>query len=531
MDDTKAEISFDVIYDDLPLPISLPLNATVLDLKNQLEQYTGIPSNHQLILNIPDNAKDNSVLASIDLKNIEMIQIPPEQQSSEKPQDVNTMIERIAVDDNDDDDSNNNKNNSNIENSNIENSINNVEDDNDDDIFMQGSNGYERIGSNLQHHQQHTTTHTSTTTNNNGITTTTTTTTITTPNGVQQQQQQTTYSTYSNTGSPLLVGNNPNTGATTTSGYVPSPFATNFFPETDQLSAQNLIDFLDQLYYPTFSNDIFQQYSVVVPDSFSGSFKDALNFAKKSGKLVLTYLHSDNQISLSFILDILRSEEVLEFIKENFVFWVAKITPEAESFLFSLVQFESYPIVVTLSNLGSPEILEVSQGCTEKEVFFQNMVNHLTSNQVDLDRVRLEEEENDRARMIVQEQDQAYEESLRADKEKKEKAEKERIDFENKKIEKLSKGALVPEEPAKGPNSTQIVFKLPDDSKLERRFNSDDKIEMLCNYLDGQGCEIDNYQFVTMYPKKVFKKPDFNQTLKEAGLSPQSILNVRSADD
>ncbi|KAN0015737.1 hypothetical protein ACTFIU_005684 [Dictyostelium citrinum] len=528
MDDTKAEISFDVIYDDLPLPISLPLNATIADLKNQLEQYTGIPSNHQLILNIPDNAKDNSVLASIDLKNIEMIQIPPEQQGSEKPQDVNTMIERIAVDDDDnnnnnDNDSNNidnNNNNNNIDN-NIDNSNNIVDDNEQGDVFMQGPNGYERIGS-LQ--QQHTTTHTTT---NNGITTTTTTTTITTPNGVQQQQ--TTYSTYSNTGSPLLVGNNP--AARTTSGYVPSPYATNFFPETDQLSAQNLIDFLDQLYYPTFSNDIFQQYSVVVPDSFSGSFKDALNFAKKSGKLVLTYLHSDNQISLSFVLDILKSEEILEFIKENFVFWVAKITPEAESFLFSLVQFESYPIVVTLSNLGSPEILEVSQGCTEKEVFFQNMVNHLTSNQVDLDRVRLEEEENDRARMIVQEQDQAYEESLRADKEKKEKAEKERINLENKKIEKLSRGALVSEEPPKGSNSTQIVFKLPDDSKLERRFNSEDKIEMLCNYLDGQGCEIDNYQFITMYPKKVFKKPDFNQTLKEAGLSPQSILNVRSDDD
>ncbi|KAF2072436.1 hypothetical protein CYY_006248 [Polysphondylium violaceum] len=447
------EISFDVLFGDSPLPITLDINATVADLKSILEMFTGVPADQQMLVNLSYNNNESAVLASLDLKNVEMVQVPPSSTTAETA--AANVVDLTNV------------NNDTSGGGNIHPPMDLSDDDIDDIVDI-----------------------------------TTPTITTTTP-----------------------------TTTTTTTGYVPSPYATNFFPEVNQLSAQNLIDFLDQLSYPEFSEDFFEQFSVVLPQSFSGSYKEALAAAKRQGKLVLTYLHSDNDLSLNFCLDILRSEEMVEFINENYVFWTARITPEAESFLFSLIQFESYPILAIISNTSSPQIVEVIQGVSDKDQIYNKLVNETTARSDDLAKVKAEEEVNERDRIIVQEQDQAYQESLRADKEKQQKAEEERQRIEDKKNEKISRGDLVPTEPPKGPNTTQIIFKLPDDSKVERRFSSNEKLEMLCNFLDGNGCEIENYQFVTQYPKKVFTKADFNQTLKDAGLSPQSILNVRSNDD
>jgi len=455
-----ADISFDVLFGDSPLPITLDINATVADLKTMLEMFTGVPIDQQMLVNLSYNNNESAVLASLDLKNIEMVQVPPSSTTAE------TATADIVDITNTNDTSSSGGLHPPMDLSDDDDNVNTVIDD-----------------------------------------------TITPPIITTTSTITTTATSISNT------------------SYIPSPYATNFFPEVNELSAQNLIDFLDQLSYPEFSQDFFEQFSVVLPQNFSGSYKEALASAKRQGKLVLTYLHSDNDLSLNFCLDILRSDEMVEFINENYVFWVARITPEAESFLFSLIQFESYPIVAIISNTGSPQIVEIIQGVTEKDVIYNRLVNETTMRSEDLAKVKAEEEVNERDRIIVQEQDQAYQESLRADKEKQQRAEEERQREEDKKNEKISRGDLVPAEPPKGPDTTQIIFKLPDDTKVERRFNSNEKLEMLCNFLDGKGCEIENYQFVTQYPKKVFTKADFNQTLKDAGLSPQSILNVRSNDD
>ncbi|EGC36356.1 hypothetical protein DICPUDRAFT_32019, partial [Dictyostelium purpureum] len=480
----KMSISFDLIYAGEPLPITLPLESTVSELKNLLKDFTGVEPDRQMFLNLPSGANETSVLASMDLKNIEMVEVQP-----------NTN-ERNAITGND---------------SNHPITIND-----EDEIFFD-EEIRRTVGSQQSYTQSQNTT--STTQDENGVTTTTTQ-TMEDNNGVI------THTTTHRVGTGI-----PSIQTTVTNNYVRSPYATNFYPETDELSVQNLTDFLDPLSYPNFAEVMLQQYSVIVPGSFSGSFKDALNFAKKQGKLVLAYLHSETEPSLQFVLDILRSDEVSQFISENFIFWVAEITPEAESFLFSLVQFESYPILVTLMNLGASEILDVSQGCSEKVDFYNKLVNQVLTHHSDLERVRVEEEENEKARMIVQEQDEAYKESLRIDQEKQRKAKEEEQRVENKKQQKLNNANLVPPEPEKGPNSTQIIFKLPDDTKIERRFNSNDKLITLCHFLDGKGIEIDNYQFATMYPRKIYKDKDLELTLLESNLHPQSILNVRSADN
>eukprot|EP01133_Synstelium_polycarpum_P003462 gene3462-3937_t len=293
-----------------------------------------------------------------------------------------------------------------------------------------------------------------------------------------------------------------------------SRYATNFFPNnsfSNNISPAAFTDFLDQLSYPTFASDFLNNFSMIVPESFSGTYKEAMAHAKRSGKLLLTYLHSpESEQAHSFCWDILQSEEIYEFIKFNYVFWVGMITPEAQAFLFNLIQFESYPIVSVVANFGgTPTILELLQGISDKEEFYNKIVHQITANERELTRIMAEEEEKESQRRIVEEQDQAYEESLKADIEKAKKEEEERQRqeaeiqrVEDVKVERLSRMSLVPPEPPKGPESTQVIFKLPDDSKLERRFNSTDTLQTLSYFLDGSGVDFEHYQIITQYPKK-----------------------------
>ncbi|KYR00921.1 ubiquitin domain-containing protein [Tieghemostelium lacteum] len=458
-------IVFDVLFNGQPLPIQLSLDSTLNDLKEMLENFTGIPRNEQVLINLPDNVKSDTILAQVDLIGLELLHIPEQppvnnnvqqqqeqqQQQQQQPIQQEPYIPPQVVGQHP--------------------PLNFHEDDltDDDDI-----EDFENL------HVQ------------------------------QPQQQQQVYQT--------------------------SRFATNFFPDvqTDngQISTSSLIEFIDQLHYPAFTEEMMNTYSAVVPQSFAKSFKEAMAEGRRQGKLVMAYLHSfNNDMSMTFCLDILRSEEIFQLISENFIFWVANITPEAEALFFSLIQFESYPIVALVANYGSPQLISMMQGVSNKSEFYNKLITEIESNQPELERIRDEEEESHQHRMIVEEQDLAYQESLKADKEKKEKLEKEQREAENKAQEKLDHGKLVPPEPPKSKDSTQIVFKLPGDVRVDRRFNSTDTLLTLRNYLDGEGCEIENYQFVTQYPKKVFKKEDFNLTMIEAGLHPQSILNVRDEDN
>ncbi|GAM19486.1 hypothetical protein SAMD00019534_026610 [Acytostelium subglobosum LB1] len=467
-------ISFDVLFDNNSLPITLPLHATVFDLKSQLEMYTNVPIHKQMLLGLLDN-KNETELAAMELKNIEMVEVadatgepavveephiqpqvlPPHPQPQPQPPHIPQHFiphprpfvppqpEYIDADQDMD-----------------------YEDENNDD---------QNNDDNIQ------------------------------DNDIYRQHQ----------------------------------FAENYNARFG--TGNSLTEFLDSVSYPSFASDYLEMAHMLVPTPFQGSYKDALTEARRTGRLVLAYLHSpQNPNADNFCMDILASEEIFEFINTNYVFWVGTINPTDEKRLLQLVPFEGYPIVGIVANFGggTPELLHLLQANIVRDQFYNLLVNEITVNEVKLQRLRQEQEETDAQRRIVDEQNREYQESLRADIEKarKEEEEKKRVlaeakAVENKKSEKLSHGKLVPPEPPKGPESTHIIFKLPDDTKIERRFNSTDTIQTLAYFLDGSGVELENYQFSMTFPRKVFGKQQYNLTLKETDIHPQCLLNVRSEDD
>jgi FAS-associated factor 2 len=80
-------------------------------------------------------------------------------------------------------------------------------------------------------------------------------------------------------------------------------------------------------------------------------------------------------------------------------------------------------------------------------------------------------------------------------------------------------------EPAEGPETTQIVFRLPDGSKLTRRFLKSSAVSSLFLFLDSQESELPAYELVTSFPSHSFSEQD--RSLEMEGLCPRALLHVR----
>lgn len=151
------------------------------------------------------------------------------------------------------------------------------------------------------------------------------------------------------------------------------------------------------------------------------------------------------------------------------------------------------------------------------------------------------------SRSIRQEQDGAYEASLRADQEKaakaqadREKAAKAKEEADRIAREKLTKAEMkeqrrkdiresMKDEPlATDVGVTKLSLRFPSGSRLIRRFHSSDVIQSVYDFVDIQDLaplpsEAD-FVLVNTYPRKIYSQMD--QSLEEAGLVPTASLIV-----
>lgn len=161
---------------------------------------------------------------------------------------------------------------------------------------------------------------------------------------------------------------------------------------------------------------------------------------------------------------------------------------------------------------------------------------------------RLAREEEIRLR---EEQDREYQEALLADqmreiermeaqerarREEEERAEWERLEGEKeqKRMNRARELMETCDEPAAGAGVTRIRFTLPNGKKVDRRFRSNETIEVLRAFLivnfDEQGMGIKNFGISTNFPKRSFGEDQDGLTLEEAGLSPQAVVMVQDLD-
>ena len=96
-------------------------------------------------------------------------------------------------------------------------------------------------------------------------------------------------------------------------------------------------------------------------------------------------------------------------------------------------------------------------------------------------------------------------------------------------MEEEASRIVVPEEPSNETDPSQVVnilFRLPDGKKFQRKFSVDNKVEEVINYLKKESGKYGSVFRIIMsgFPKKVVEVSP--KTLKEAGFSKQESVIV-----
>jgi len=212
----------------------------------------------------------------------------------------------------------------------------------------------------------------------------------------------------------------------------------------------------------------------------------------------------------------------------------------------------TFPFLAVLSNLdGSVELVDRIDGPIGAEDLMARLTNVMENQGPALVAARSTNEERDLNRLIMQEQDLAYRESLQADQEKDERAQEEErrrkeeeqriIDEErrlreeqesvtNRRRNELErKRTRLSTEPREGePNTCDLAIRLPDGSRLKRRFYLSDTLRDIYDYVDicePAGLEIGSYDLVSNYPRKAYVESD--ATIESTGLGTQALLFIQ----
>ena len=83
----------------------------------------------------------------------------------------------------------------------------------------------------------------------------------------------------------------------------------------------------------------------------------------------------------------------------------------------------------------------------------------------------------------------------------------------------------VPDEPAEGTeNSVSIQLRMPDGSKIGRRFLKSHTVGHIINFVKKSKPGLTTVRLITTFPKKVFE--DAAMTIEEAKFSKNESLNV-----
>ncbi|KAJ8247165.1 hypothetical protein GJAV_G00259500 [Gymnothorax javanicus] len=307
----------------------------------------------------------------------------------------------------------------------------------------------------------------------------------------------------------------------------------------------------------SFIHNFEEKYGRSHPVFYQGTYSQALNDAKRELRFLLVYLHGDDhQDTDDFCRNTLCREEVLTFINTRMLFWACS-TSKPEGYRVSQALRENaYPfLAVILLKDRKMTVVGRLEGLIQPEDLINQLNFIMEANQPFLTSERLEREERNQTQVLRQQQDEAYLESLRADqeKERRRRAEQEQRRQEEElerqcalaeerrrrtlQEEKERKSESLPPEPPLGdPDAVKIVFKLPNDSRVERRFLFTQSLTVIHDFLFSLKETPEKFQIVTNFPRRVLPcLPTVEQphppTLKEAGLSRSEVLFVQDLTD
>jgi FAS-associated factor 2 len=312
-----------------------------------------------------------------------------------------------------------------------------------------------------------------------------------------------------------------------------------------------------------FLQEFNSQYTQDHVPFHSGSYSNALEEAKKDLKFLLVYLHCpSHQDTSQFCQQTLASPIMKDFAARlNVIVWACSVdTPEGYRVSQALRE-TAYPfLALIVLRQGKMMVVGRVEGHMEAEPLCQRLEIVVRDNEAYIVAARSERAERHINAEIRQEQDAAFQETLRLDQER-EKLKQEAIEAKNReeaeerarvqdeadrkdairrmKIELVTE---IPDEPdVSEPEAVRILIKLPEGQRLERRFLKHQSLKYLYYYVFCHPDSPDEFDITTNFPRKVLPcKPlenaaggeddDQPMSFEAAGLGKSTMLFVNDLD-
>ena len=78
----------------------------------------------------------------------------------------------------------------------------------------------------------------------------------------------------------------------------------------------------------------------------------------------------------------------------------------------------------------------------------------------------------------------------------------------------------------------QVLIRLPEGERKERRFSSSDVVQTVYDYVDSLGIlKVTEYKLVSNYPYTLYGRDSLQKTLCEAGMHPHASIFVKVEEE
>lgn len=259
------------------------------------------------------------------------------------------------------------------------------------------------------------------------------------------------------------------------------------------------------------------------PTFYQGSYSQALNDAKRELRFLLVYLHgNDHQETENFCRGTLCTPEMKLFVNTSMLFWACDTNSPEGYRVSQALRENTYPfLALIVLRENRMTVVARIEGPIERGDLIQRLQTIMEDNESAIIAARADREERSFNQSLRQQQDEAYQASLRADQEKarkkKEEEEKEREEEEEKRriVENHSRmlqerenrkedlRKQIPEEPpADHPDAIRIVLKLPHGTRIERRFLRTQSLKYLHHFAFCHEECPDDFHIVTNFPRR-----------------------------
>lgn len=271
-----------------------------------------------------------------------------------------------------------------------------------------------------------------------------------------------------------------------------------------------------------FVSEFEHKYGNLHPAFFHGSYSQALDRGKSDITFVLAYIHSPTHKNTDkFCTEVICTQEFVDFVqRENIIFWACSSNYPEGFRVFQALKGSTFPLL-SLHGLRNHRMFLI-----KKIEGFYNVIpligilqGAMSNYEFAMVAARSERQERQMAHLLRQQQDEAFQESLRADqeKEKKKREEQQKILDEKKKVEEEAEqlvrkkekiqemkttllGQLPAEPQPPEEDVIKISFQLPNGKRLDRLFLKSHLIKHLYYFVFCNDQDLVNFKIRTNFP-------------------------------